>query len=76
MDRCRYCQTAILERTRAVLEPEGFLLDFFCAAELARAGELSQVQIPIVRGGAVVGYLPAFWSEHLGGFITIAEREE
>ncbi|MCZ7662726.1 MAG: hypothetical protein M5U22_07225 [Thermoleophilia bacterium] len=27
-------------------------------------------------GGAVVGYLPAFWSEHLGGFITIAEREE
>ena len=76
MDRCSYCQTTIVDRTRAVRDREAFPLDAACAAELARAGELPEVQLPLVRAGIVVGYLPAFWSETLDRFVTVPEAEK
>lgn len=75
MTRCSYCQTTILEEARALRDREGFLLDPACAAELARAGELSEVQLPIVRAGTVVGYLPAYWSGALDRFVTVPGAE-
>lgn len=76
MDRCSYCQTTILEETRAVRDREGFPLDAVCAAELGRAGELLEVQLPIVRAGTVVGYLPAYWSGALDRFVTVPEPKK
>ena len=73
MERCSYCQTTILGEARAVRDREGFLLDVGCAAELAQAGELPEVQLPTVRAGLIVGYLPAFWSETLDRFVTVPE---
>lgn len=71
--RCSYCQTTILDPAHAVCDREGFPLDADCAAELGRAGELGEVQLPVVRAGIAVGYLPAFWSETLDGFVTVPE---
>ena len=76
MDRCSYCRTTIVDPIRAVRDREGFLVDPACAAELARAGELPEVQLPIVRADSVLGYLPAFWSAALDRFVTVPEAEE
>lgn len=73
MGRCSYCRTTIVDPIRAVRDREGFPLDPTCAAELARAGELPDVQLPIVRAGIVVGYLPAIWSE-TGRFVSVPEE--
>lgn len=73
MTLCAFCQTAILDAARALRDPQGALLDPSCAAELARSGELSQVDFPVVRGGQVVACLPAFWSDTLDRFVTIPE---
>ena len=76
MDRCSYCQTTIVDRTRAVRDREGFLLDVGCAKELARDGQLPETDLPIVRGGRVIGYLHAYWSETLDHFVTVPGAEK
>jgi hypothetical protein len=73
--RCAYCQTSILDQTRAVRTPEGYLLDVGCAKELAREGQLAETDLPIVRGGSVIGYLHAYWSETLDHFVTVPGAE-
>jgi hypothetical protein len=73
--RCSYCQTTILDEARAVRTPEGYLLDVGCAKELARDGQLPETDLPIVRGGRVIGYLHAYWSGALDHFVTAPEAE-
>jgi len=74
--RCSYCRTTIVVPIRAVRDREGFPLDPVCASELARAGELPEVQLPIVRAGIVVGHQRGFWSGTLDRFVTVPEAEE
>ncbi len=72
MDLCALCQTAILDRSRVYRDPDGFLLDPDCARELAREGQLSEVDAPVVDGlGRIKGYLRMHWSESLDSFVTI-----
>jgi hypothetical protein len=73
VETCTYCQTPIPDPARALRVPDGGLIDPSCAAELARAGELPQVDLPVVRGGKVVAYLPASWSDGLDRFVTLPE---
>jgi hypothetical protein len=73
---CAHCQTTILEETRAVRTPEGYLLDAECAKELAREGQLPETDLPIVRGGCVIGYLRGFWSGVLDHFVTVPEDSD
>ncbi len=72
MDLCAYCHTAIVDRAHAYRDPEGFLLDPDCARELAREGQLSEVDVPVLDGrGRVKGYVRMHWSEALDSFVTI-----
>ena len=72
MDLCAHCHTTIVDRSRAFRDPDGFLLDRDCAEELARDGQVDQVDAPIVNGrGAVKGWLRMHWSEALDDFTAI-----
>lgn len=72
MDLCAFCHTAIVDRSRALREADGFWLDRECARELAREGQLAEVDAPVVDGlGRIKGYLRMRWSEALDSFVTI-----
>lgn len=72
MDLCAHCHTAIVDPNRAWRDLDGFWLDPECARELAREGQLKEVDAPIVDGrGRLKGYLRMHWSGSLDSFVTI-----
>jgi hypothetical protein len=75
MRYCAFCGNAIPDPARAVRDREGQPLDRGCARTLAGDGQLDTVQLPILRAGAVVGWIAAYWSEHLETFVTIPEGD-
>ena len=75
MRYCAFCRTAIPDPTRAVRDPDGHPLDLGCARKLAFDGQLDSVRLPIVRTGAVVGWIPAHWSETMEAFVSVPEGD-